>query len=241
MLTAFTENEEIYPFLIYVTNQEQQNPVREAKGFWRVRPRSPPNTDPETAAGSGRTAPRPCEWKLQIIQWAEPVLVCDSQRVAESENVVDSLRVQPHEDFIVVRCQHSCNHGKCFYIAVTYTMSLKRSCNTPSEPRSVLSLLCPCAVRYNPPTLIFVGFIPFPSHLFSVSALSRLPVICAPSQKCHKPSLCALDALEAAEVPAFLQTCSDARQLLSEGAGQPRQKSLHLAGVNLKTSGADRD
>lgn len=29
LLTAFTENEEIYPFLIYVTNQEQQ---KEKKG-----------------------------------------------------------------------------------------------------------------------------------------------------------------------------------------------------------------
>lgn len=45
----------------------------------------------------------------------------------------------------------------------------------------------------------------------------------------------ALDALEAAEVPAFLQARSDARQLLSEGAGQPGKESLHLGGVNLQT------
>lgn len=47
--------------------------------------------------------------------------------------------------------------------------------------------------------------------------------------------LCALDALEAAEVPAFLQAGSDAGQLLSEGAGQPGEESLHLGGVNLQT------
>lgn len=45
----------------------------------------------------------------------------------------------------------------------------------------------------------------------------------------------ALDALEAAEVPAFLQACADAGQLLSEGAGQPGEESLHLGGVNLRT------
>lgn len=45
----------------------------------------------------------------------------------------------------------------------------------------------------------------------------------------------ALDALEAAEVPALLQARSDARQLLSEGAGQPGKQSLHLGGVNLQT------
>lgn len=45
----------------------------------------------------------------------------------------------------------------------------------------------------------------------------------------------ALDALEAAEVPAFLQARSDAGQLLSEGAGQPGKESLHLGGVNLQT------
>jgi len=28
LLTAFTENEEIYPFLIYVTNREQQKEKR---------------------------------------------------------------------------------------------------------------------------------------------------------------------------------------------------------------------
>lgn len=34
LLTAFTHNEEIYPFLIYVTNQEQQKREEmEAKGF----------------------------------------------------------------------------------------------------------------------------------------------------------------------------------------------------------------
>lgn len=54
------------------------------------------------------------------------------------------------------------------------------------------------------------------------------------SHKCHQQSLCALDALEAAEVPAFLQTGSDAGQLLSERAGQPRKESLHLAGVDLR-------
>lgn len=47
-------------------------------------------------------------------------------------------------------------------------------------------------------------------------------------------SLRALDALEAAEVPAFLQTGADAGQLLSEGARQPGEKSLHLAGVDLQ-------
>lgn len=47
--------------------------------------------------------------------------------------------------------------------------------------------------------------------------------------------LCALDALEAAEVPAFLQAGSDAGQLLSEGAGQPGEQSLHLGRVNLQT------
>lgn len=123
----------------------------------------------------------------------------------------------------------------CFCVSATYTESLKCSCNIPSELRFVLSLLCPCAGRYNPLTLIFVGFILFPSHLHRVSALSRLPVISATSQKCLKQSLCAFDALEAAEVPAFLQTCSDTGQLLSEGAGQPRKKRLHLAGVNLQT------
>lgn len=46
--------------------------------------------------------------------------------------------------------------------------------------------------------------------------------------------LCALDALEAAEVPAFLQAGAHAGHFLSEGAGQPREKSLHLAGVDLQ-------
>lgn len=68
----------------------------------------------------------------------------------------------------------------------------------------------------------------------TVSALPRLPGVPLPhprgvSQRC----LCALDALEATEVPAFLQTGSHSSQLLSEGAGQPRKKSLHLAGVYL--------
>lgn len=35
LLTGFTENEEIYPFLIYVTNQEQQKEKEEAKEFLR--------------------------------------------------------------------------------------------------------------------------------------------------------------------------------------------------------------
>lgn len=135
----------------------------------------------------------------------------------------------------MIWCQHSCNHGNAvFCVSATYTESLKCSCNIPSELRFVLSLLCPCAVRYNPPTLIFVGFILFPSHLHRVSVLSCLPVIFATSQKCLKQSLCALDALEAAEVPPFLQTCSDTGQLLSEGARQPRKKCLYLTGVNLQ-------
>lgn len=46
--------------------------------------------------------------------------------------------------------------------------------------------------------------------------------------------LCALDALEAAEVPAFLQARTHAGHFLSEGAGQPREKSLHLTGVDLQ-------
>lgn len=46
--------------------------------------------------------------------------------------------------------------------------------------------------------------------------------------------LCALDALEAAEVPAFLQARAHAGHFLSEGAGQPREKSLHLTGVDLQ-------
>lgn len=46
--------------------------------------------------------------------------------------------------------------------------------------------------------------------------------------------LCALDALEAAEVPAFLQAGAHTGHFLSEGAGQPREKSLHLAGVDLQ-------
>lgn len=48
-------------------------------------------------------------------------------------------------------------------------------------------------------------------------------------------NLRALDALEAAEVPAFLQASSDASQLLSESAGQPGKESLHLGRVNLQT------
>lgn len=99
----------------------------------------------------------------------------------------------------------------------------------------MLSLLCPCAARYNPPPLISVGFIRFPSHPHSVPVSSCLPVISGTSQKRLERSLCAFDALEAAEVPAFLQTRSDTGQLLSEGAGQPREKRLHLAGVNLHT------
>lgn len=43
------------------------------------------------------------------------------------------------------------------------------------------------------------------------------------------------DALEAAEVPAFLQARADAGQLLPEGAGKPGKESLHLGGVNLQT------
>lgn len=49
LLTAFTENEEIYPFLIYVTNQEQQK--REEMGgqkvwrFWSIQ------LDPDNLAG----------------------------------------------------------------------------------------------------------------------------------------------------------------------------------------------
>lgn len=60
------------------------------------------------------------------------------------------------------------------------------------------------------------------------------PCVCVASSTCRQ-SLCALDSLEAAEVPAFLKTGSDTSQLLSEGAGQPRKKSLHLTGVDLRT------
>lgn len=83
-------------------------------------------------------------------------------------------------------------------------------------------------VRYSPQSLIVVGFIPSPSHLHSV-CLSPPPR----PRSVYELSLCALDALEAAEVPAFLQTGSDASQLLSEGAGQPGEESLHLTGVDL--------
>lgn len=62
-----------------------------------------------------------------------------------------------------------------------------------------------------------------------------LPVVSSELQKCHLQILSALDALKAAEVPALLQTCSDASQLLPEGAGQSGKESLHLAGVNLQT------
>ena len=42
------------------------------------------------------------------------------------------------------------------------------------------------------------------------------------------------DALEAAELPAFLQAGAHAAQLLSEGAGQPSQQGLHLRGADLE-------
>lgn len=56
-----------------------------------------------------------------------------------------------------------------------------------------------------------------------------------PGSEARTSGLRALDALEAAEVPAFLQARSHAGQLLSEGAGQPGKESLHLGGVNLQT------
>lgn len=45
----------------------------------------------------------------------------------------------------------------------------------------------------------------------------------------------ALDALESAEVPTFLQTGAHARQLLPEGAGQPGEERLHLGRVDLQS------
>lgn len=81
-----------------------------------------------------------------------------------------------------------------------------------------------------------MGFTLCLSRLRAAPVLPRLPVVSSASQKRHRQSLCALDALEAAEVPAFLQTRTDTSQLLSEGAGQPRKKRLHLTGVNLQTS-----
>lgn len=59
---------------------------------------------------------------------------------------------------------------------------------------------------------------------------------CPSSVDRQAESLCALDALEATEVPAFLQTGPHAAHFLPEGAGQPREKSLHLAGVDLQVA-----
>lgn len=69
--------------------------------------------------------------------------------------------------------------------------------------------------------------------------MSLLPVVSSTlslprPRSVREQRLSALDALEAAEVPAFLQTGSDTSQLLFEGAGQPREQRLHLAGVDLQ-------
>ena len=130
------------------------------------------------------------------------------------------------------------NHGNAMFLCLCHlhrVPEMRSRVTSPPNLRSVLSLLCPCAVRYSPLCLIFVGFILLLSHVYSVpAALPCRPVVSSMSQKCHQQSLCAFDALEAAEVPAFFQTGSNTGQFLSEGAGQPRKKSLHLARVNLQ-------
>ncbi|TNN71268.1 hypothetical protein EYF80_018470 [Liparis tanakae] len=101
-----------------------------------------------------------------------------------------------------------------FFTSLPPTESLKCR-NIPS------SAACPRAARRGPSSLIRSAP-PRVLHVFTVS-----PCVSEPR------SLRAPDALEATEAPAFLQTGADAGQLLSEGAGQPGEKSLHLAGVNL--------
>lgn len=81
LLTAFTENEEIYPFVFYVTNQEQQKEKRgRPKGVeeWRVQvdPDQLPwlalkarPTLTEPTLGSESTIPRPRGKNYILIRW----------------------------------------------------------------------------------------------------------------------------------------------------------------------------
>lgn len=60
------------------------------------------------------------------------------------------------------------------------------------------------------------------------------PSACRFKREAQPVSLRRLNALKPTELPAFLQTSPDTRQLLLEGAGQPTQKSLHFCGTDLK-------
>lgn len=225
-VTAFTENEEIYPFYFIVivavffpptvsykpgttTTNPPRNKTEEEGGHvgWRFCSEcsiGPSQCGPSGPAG--RSSPASREFQSQR----------DSKCPGRSR-------------LSLARNRHSRHHGEA---AVFFFSSSSLNTSPPSPQRTRKA------------RLTFLSLCGRVKKTWVLDTVSRgmgggwrapLPRRLGPAARTDRTGvLCALDALEAAEVPAFLQTGPDAAHFLSEGAGQPSEKSLHLPGVDLQ-------